>query len=867
MTPRGIRNNNPGNIELGSDRWQGLSESQTDGRFAQFDAPEYGIRAMAKVLNSYQSKHGLNTPRQMINRWAPSSENDVGSYAASVAKNSGLDPDRPIDLSRDGAVLIEAMIQHENGQQPFSREQVLKGIELAGIVGGEGSDVMAGSEGSDTPSRSAYFDSMLEKEAEAPSKLKQTGRSAYFDSFLNKEATGEARKESTSEPTETVGRAEAFGRGVLQGATFNTSDEIYANHMPDPRQRFAEALKQGMSVEEAREYANAPAMSPDLRGEIYTARLGEVREANDAAQDAHGGYYTAGEITGAVASAAPAAVAVGPAALARAPASLGGKMVAGAGAGSGAGAADGALREAGDAEEGERRAAAGAGALKGGAFGVLAGAAGPIAAAGFGKAAETLFRRSDKSAAKALGVSPEAAEVVANAARNDGIDTVTRNINAAGDSAMLADGGPTLSGILDTTIQKAGPGGKIARDAIEKRVATESADLQIALNEAFSSPSTSTAVATKGGRAAARKNLYDFAYKRPIDYSSEVGTRIEGLLDRVPGSIIQRANNLMKVEGVTSKQIMATIDDAGGVTYQQLPDVRQLDYITRALNDVAKRGDGQGVLGGATNEGRIYAGLARDIRNGLKEAVPQYKKALDFAATEIGEKEAKELGGIALRASTSRDDLAEAIKDMAASEKRQMRDGVRLYIDDTIANVRRTLTDSNMDAREGMKVLQELSSRSSQDKMKMILGPDLSKALKGRLDKASKAFELRARTADNSKTFARQSVSEAIDDITRPGVLGELAKGSPTQAGRAVVQKFTGMSDADRAIASEKIAAEIANLLTGPRGSGARKAAGDLLQMLGKQELTKEVVNQVRLLAGVSTGLGVYQSNSLVPTR
>lgn len=865
MTPRGIRNNNPGNIELGSDRWQGLSDSQTDGRFAQFDAPEYGIRAMAKVLSNYQSKHGLNTPRQMISRWAPSNENDVGSYAASVAKRSGLDPDRPIDLSRDGAALIEAMIQHENGQQPFSREQVLKGIEMAGISGGEGSNVVIGSEGNDTPSRSAYFDSMLKKEAEAPSEATETGRSAYFDSFLKEDAEAEDPSASPEDQGEAPGRAEAFGRGVLQGLTFNTSDEIYASsQQPTIAQKYIvarRAMEEGATEEEASQIAQE--WFERQRGDI----LEDVRGANEAARDAHGGFYTAGEITGAIGSAAPAAVALGPAALARVPASLGGKMVAGATAGGAAGAVDGALREAGDAEDGERLAAAGPGALKGGAFGVAGGMLAPAAGSVAGKVAENIFRRSDKSAAKTLGVSPEAAEVVANAARNDGLESVARNIDAAGDSAMLADGGPTLSGVLDTTIQKAGPGGKIAREAIDSRVAAESADLQIALNDAFSSPSASTAVATKGGRAAARKNLYDFAYKRPIDYSSEVGTRIEGLLDRVPGSIIQRANNLMKVEGATSKQIMAAIDDAGGVTYQQLPDVRQLDYITRALNDVAKRGDGQGVLGGATNEGRIYAGLARDIRNGLKEAVPQYKKALDFAATEIGEKEAKELGGIALRASTSRDDLAEAIKDMAASEKRQMRDGVRLYIDDTIANVRRTLTDSNMDAREGMKVLQELSSRSSQDKLRMILGNDLAKALKGRLDKASKAFELRARTADNSKTFARQSVSEAIDDITKPGVLGELAKGSPTQAGRAVVQKFTGMSDADRVVASEKIAAEIAGLLTGPKGSGARKAAGDLIQMLGKQELTKEVVNRVRLLAGASTGLGAYQSNSLLPTR
>ena len=35
--PRGIRNNNPGNIRLG-DNWQGMKESQSDKSFVQFES-------------------------------------------------------------------------------------------------------------------------------------------------------------------------------------------------------------------------------------------------------------------------------------------------------------------------------------------------------------------------------------------------------------------------------------------------------------------------------------------------------------------------------------------------------------------------------------------------------------------------------------------------------------------------------------------------------------------------------------------------------------------------------------------------------------------------------------------------------------
>ena len=40
--PRGIRNNNPGNIRHGND-WQGISKEQPDPAFCTFVSPEYGL--------------------------------------------------------------------------------------------------------------------------------------------------------------------------------------------------------------------------------------------------------------------------------------------------------------------------------------------------------------------------------------------------------------------------------------------------------------------------------------------------------------------------------------------------------------------------------------------------------------------------------------------------------------------------------------------------------------------------------------------------------------------------------------------------------------------------------------------------------
>lgn len=130
--PRGIRNNNPGNIENNGVQWQGLSPNQTDSRFYQFKAPVWGIRAMARLLQNYQKLYGLNTVAGIIDRWAPSVENDTSSYVQAVAKDMGVLDVTPLDLSNTEtlAALVKAVIYHENGKQPYSDNLINEAIDL-----------------------------------------------------------------------------------------------------------------------------------------------------------------------------------------------------------------------------------------------------------------------------------------------------------------------------------------------------------------------------------------------------------------------------------------------------------------------------------------------------------------------------------------------------------------------------------------------------------------------------------------------------------------------------------------------------------------------------------------------------------------
>ncbi|EDY7994900.1 hypothetical protein ABDS71_002357 [Salmonella enterica] len=129
---RGIRNNNPGNLEYSkTNPWVG--QTGDDGRFAKFETPEHGIRALGRNLLSYQ-RQGIDTVNDIINRWAPPSDNNnTDAYIQAVCAQLGVTPDQPIDASNPDTLkaLCASIIQHENGSQPYSDQQLATGVSAA----------------------------------------------------------------------------------------------------------------------------------------------------------------------------------------------------------------------------------------------------------------------------------------------------------------------------------------------------------------------------------------------------------------------------------------------------------------------------------------------------------------------------------------------------------------------------------------------------------------------------------------------------------------------------------------------------------------------------------------------------------------
>lgn len=116
--PRGLRNNNPGNIRINSDLFQGEVRPSKDKSFKEFETMAYGYRAMFKILSNYFKNYKLDTIRKMITRWAPPKENHTEKYIQFVSDYAGIPADDPINVNNRELMIriVAGMSRMENGR-------------------------------------------------------------------------------------------------------------------------------------------------------------------------------------------------------------------------------------------------------------------------------------------------------------------------------------------------------------------------------------------------------------------------------------------------------------------------------------------------------------------------------------------------------------------------------------------------------------------------------------------------------------------------------------------------------------------------------------------------------------------------------
>lgn len=587
-----------------------------------------------------------------------------------------------------------------------------------------------------------------------------------------------------------------------------------------------------------------------MTGRGYSDAVTEARQDMQGMRDENPALSTAGGIIGAVASpVAQAAMKVFPAT-----GSLGRQVVAGGVTGAGLGATQGFMEGEGGIPSRFRNAAymSAIGGGLGAGFPVVARGVGHLYRAGQGALRNS---RISRDIGDSLGISPQAGRVVSDMVGiEDGV-AMQDALRRAGPDAMLGDASPSMGMNLRGAMQTPNPGSGVARQRVDQRAGDAYYDIMDALSGGKQGPQMPPVAAQRHMSQQARGGIndaYQRAYKTPIDYTSEAGRRIEDIVDRLPPSTakkaIDRATDRMIYDGAPSPQIMASIADDGAVTLTQKPNVIQLDYLKRAFDEIAEDGK-DAVTGRLSSDGAFASRIARDLREAVADAVPEYRNALSTAATDIRQRAAVRTGGELLRPQTTIEQAAEAIADATPAELRAMRQGVMGQIDHTLGNVRAVASDQNIEPRQAMQALRELSSPNSQRKMQGLFGDEWP-GIKETIDRASAAMGLRAQTAARSDTAANLLFNQQITDAVEPGPIQSL---QPLGSARQIGQHLLGSTPQAVSRARDEVKGEIAELLT-RQGGAPQKIINDVVKALAAHPANP---NAGRGLAAILNALGL----------
>lgn len=147
--PRGIRNNNPGNLNYAGQAGATM-EGGEGGRFAVFESMQHGVAALYKQLQLY-FKRGINTLSSIVKTYAPASDNNnVDAYISALTKATGKGANEVLDSGDTATIarLMKGIVDHENGKGYISSSDIMGGIQLG--AGSSASRNMPAAAGSQT---------------------------------------------------------------------------------------------------------------------------------------------------------------------------------------------------------------------------------------------------------------------------------------------------------------------------------------------------------------------------------------------------------------------------------------------------------------------------------------------------------------------------------------------------------------------------------------------------------------------------------------------------------------------------------------------------------------------------------------------
>jgi hypothetical protein len=516
-----------------------------------------------------------------------------------------------------------------------------------------------------------------------------------------------------------------------------------------------------------------------------------------------------------------------------------GRVLGGAVTGAVVGGAEGAVSGYGAGNDGNRMASAGRGA----GFGVLAGGVAGAAAPLLGDAAGWVYRslkdNFGRVSARIPGLSPQASQLVKEAADADTIGGgALRNVRRAGDDAMPADFGPATQDLLDTAVSMSSAGRKVAGEAVEARAARAMPRLNRTFDSVMGGPKGMLALRSAVDDAARPgiKSAYRDAYATVIDYSTPEGRRLENIVAKIPERIFNqaasKARERMQWEGIPSQFLVQMGKGKPRVT--KIPSVIELDYLKRSLDDIIS--DGTDPLTRKMNsDAQLASQMKTALRDGLRQAVPAYGRALEEASDAFSLNNAIELGSNLLQKGTTREQVAMWAKTATPIEKRALASGLRSNIDETIANVTKAITTGEIEVAQARQILRDMSSEAARAKMLTVLGPRDARSVFKALNEATQSLSVKASVAANSRTAPRTRRDQLVRDAqaySPDQIARDAASGGILAAPRKVAAIAANNTPLAQNARTEQLYLEIAEYLTGKKGPDAVAAAQQMMGAL-----------------------------------
>ena len=486
-------------------------------------------------------------------------------------------------------------------------------------------------------------------------------------------------------------------------------------------------------------------------------------------------------------------------------------------------------------------------------FGAAVGGAVPVAGS-LGRPVIAALKKG--KAAKEAGVDRRAIDPVQRALQKATRDA-QGTIKEPTQGAIVADLYPSTRATFRESVEKLGRFGDPAREMIDKRADSAGQYVTRSLDDALGPPRGVEEITTElNARVGpARKEAYDRAYNTPIDYDSLKGQDLLRVVQNMPKGIVREAKQLMDLEGVDTTQFFIRINEAGEPIMHRLPDVRELDYMTRALGDKAKiqRTKG-GAGGGTTHKGKGIEGKSREVRNLMKELVPEYAQALEIAAPPIVARQAATLGAKALSTNMTRDVMAKEIAQLKKSNPKlsgmidqHIGMGMRNQIQEVVERAKDPLaptpSQSGHIARGAqrdpttVRTIKDMSSDLNRGKIEMVVGKAKAEKLFKNIDEATENTLTRDAMSDNLTKEARRVLNESDDamgtvtDVTSGGLKGKLKAAEKMFQGRRVNKTAAATVEAMTKPANKEVLNKILRL--GPKSERALKEAKRLEQTVG----------------------------------